>query len=615
MITKKKIALFISHIFGEYQRNLYAGIMNKAAEYNYQVDIFATNDGESPEELGQGESNILKIPHFKDYCGVIVASGTYLDLHLKEQITETLKASCSCPILEINQEPGEFYTFSIDNKEPMKELVTHLIHSHKYERIAYLGNLQEKEFSMERYQSYQEVLQQEQLPTYDSFLAWCIPELNSVETAIHSLLENPHGVPDAIVCYNDSIALIVSKVLEEQGYRIPYDIAITGYDNLETAQFNIPSITSVEFPITQLGELAVDAILQLYSGETIPKHTIVPAHPVLRSSCGCYQTQRQSFNHYNLTLIDTISKREREMFMDINLSASLVNITDLDEGLEILEEFLRKMDGLSDFCLCLYPDWDALSDSIRSMTETEDPIPNQDLLLLKMGLHNKKRVPECTFKSEMVLPLPFYSDATAAYIYLPLYYKTKTFGYVALSYEGNSVKHSFSYMLWLRNINNMLQTIVTNQERTALVQQLETLYLRDELTNFWNAKGLRKQYELLKARTDTTVQRITMINLQLHELQQIKERYGQEEAQLCIGVIARGIKSNLDEGALCSKTNTDTFLLLLPNLSEDEAISLQNKIEKYVQNYVHIHKKEYTLPFTYDYAIVTIEDLEHLLPQ
>ena len=42
----KKIALFISHIYGDYQRNLTQGIIDKALEYGYQTEVYTTNDGE-----------------------------------------------------------------------------------------------------------------------------------------------------------------------------------------------------------------------------------------------------------------------------------------------------------------------------------------------------------------------------------------------------------------------------------------------------------------------------------------------------------------------------------------------------------------------------------------
>ena len=58
----KKIALFISHIYGEYQRNLSQGIIDKALEYGYQTEIYTTNDGEDLGGLTDTEKCLLELP-------------------------------------------------------------------------------------------------------------------------------------------------------------------------------------------------------------------------------------------------------------------------------------------------------------------------------------------------------------------------------------------------------------------------------------------------------------------------------------------------------------------------------------------------------------------------
>ena len=61
MYHSRKIGVFISHLFGEYQHNLCQGILDTAKEYGYLVEIFASTDGETPNTLA-GEEGILTIP-------------------------------------------------------------------------------------------------------------------------------------------------------------------------------------------------------------------------------------------------------------------------------------------------------------------------------------------------------------------------------------------------------------------------------------------------------------------------------------------------------------------------------------------------------------------------
>lgn len=610
MQNNKKIALFISHIFGEYQRNLCTGIITKAAEYGYRIDIFVSNDGETTAELEQGENSILKIPDFSAYRGVILASGTYLDSGLRDQICNTIKENCSCPVLNINQKPSEFYTLSIDNIQPMKELVSHLITTHKYQRISFLANRYDELFSNQRITSYQETMNEYNLPWSDNTIAWCNPNLDSVGEAVTSLLSNPDGQPEVIVCYNDSIALMVSKILTAKGYKVPNDIAITGYDNLESARHNIPPITSVEFPVRELGELAMDTLIRIFAGEKPELNITVSAHPVILSSCGCITPSIQRNNHYNLQLIDTIAQREREMITDINLSSSLLNITDIDDGMDVLANFTNTIKDLEGFYICLYQDWDTLSDSILDITDGDDTNTfSSDLKLLKMGIKNGKRIPECSFSKDILLPSSVYCNSSIAFLYMPLYFKDKNFGYIALSYKNNHIKHPFSFMLWLRNINNMLQTIISNYERTALINRLETLYLKDELTRFWNVKGFKKHCDTLIAEKNSSDKPIMVITLHINGLDQIQSQFGIDEVNHCILIVARAIESNQTDSLFCSRLDKNTFLLLLQDTLEEDVIGLMKKIEKYIQNYQLLHKKTYTLNLSYSYQAYSSDNL------
>ena len=87
MYHSRKIGVFISHLFGEYQHNLCQGILDTAKEYGYLVEIFASTDGETPNTLA-GEEGILTIPSYQDFDGIIFANGTYPEYRLADAIYE-----------------------------------------------------------------------------------------------------------------------------------------------------------------------------------------------------------------------------------------------------------------------------------------------------------------------------------------------------------------------------------------------------------------------------------------------------------------------------------------------------------------------------------------------
>lgn len=93
---------------------------------------------------------------------------------------------------------------------------------------------------------------------------------------------------DAIVCYNDQIAMEVIKVLNEHGIQVPEDISVTGYDNSIIAETGAVKLTTVSHPKEKLGEMAAELLLEKInhipdSESKVPR--VVAPELVIRESC------------------------------------------------------------------------------------------------------------------------------------------------------------------------------------------------------------------------------------------------------------------------------------------------------------------------------------------
>ena len=67
---------------------------------------------------------------------------------------------------------------------------------------------------------------------------------------------------DAVVCYNDQIAMSVFQKLKSMGLQVPEDISLTGYDNSLYARGEI-ELTTIAHPQEKLGEMAAELLLEL----------------------------------------------------------------------------------------------------------------------------------------------------------------------------------------------------------------------------------------------------------------------------------------------------------------------------------------------------------------
>jgi len=94
--------------------------------------------------------------------------------------------------------------------------------------------------------------------------------------------------PDAVFCYNDLLALGAMRALHEAGLRIPEDVAVVGFDNIEEARFAIPSLTTIAPDKQQMGEMAVSFLLGRIEGARTgaPERVEVPFRLLVRESTG-----------------------------------------------------------------------------------------------------------------------------------------------------------------------------------------------------------------------------------------------------------------------------------------------------------------------------------------
>jgi LacI family transcriptional regulator len=84
--------------------------------------------------------------------------------------------------------------------------------------------------------------------------------VDEADAMVDSLFDRPDP-PTAIICFNDMSSLGTLRALERRGLRVPGDVSVIGYDDLEFAARLRPALTTVRQPAYQLGRSAADLLL------------------------------------------------------------------------------------------------------------------------------------------------------------------------------------------------------------------------------------------------------------------------------------------------------------------------------------------------------------------
>ncbi len=590
-----KIAVFISHVYGDFQRNVCQGIIDKATQYGYHVDIFVSNDEKVLGQYATGESSILKIPNPSTYDAALVSSGTYIIPELANEILSTLK-SWNCPVIDIHGGTSPFPGVMMDNISPVYDLVQHLAKEHSLTNICYMANSVEWYMSNSRQQHYCNAMSDLQLSDKIA-IAKSDYSIEGVRKALDDLL--PRN-PQAIVCYNDAVAYMLLGELAARGISVPDQIAVTGCDDLEFGRHLDPPLTSITFPAYELGEQSFMSLLDMMDSQKPPKASVVKASAHYSGSCGCKGYTREPSTVFNLFLKNKTDSLERIYLKNMNMSASLQGLTDIDMAMEVLTGHLQHLEedqgvvGLKEFYLCLQSDWEHISNRVRQLTLL-DEAPEKDKILLKLAYKNNTLLPECTFSRNDSLPEFVRKNGSQVYVYTPLYFGTHSFGYICQAFENNVISYPFSFMAWLQNVDSMLQAISDSNNMQLMLNRLEDLYQRDSLTGLLNLQSFKLEREnFLKRALEHDSLPVTIV-LDLDRLKHINDVYGHAEGNFAIQVLGQAINQVCTEDLLACRFGGDEFYLMGFGVTSEDAHKIIHRIQNYLEHYNASDAKPYRI--------------------
>lgn len=268
------------------------GVTEEAKALNYHVVLAITDQIQDTFEERFIEDGI---------------EGAILSTFAPEKMVEVFRAR-KIPVVVVNDELEAKHTgYVIDNNYGgAKKIMTHLIEDRGYQSIAFVSNRISHTSNMLRYIGYLDALKENNLlpysspdlPLYD--LLGRVREYNRVPLAqfglssiprcgspiilrdlspqaafegVQALLNCAH-LPRAIFCTADSIAVGVIKAIRARGLRVPNDIAVSGYDDIEIAGLFEPSITTISVNRNEIGRSAMKLLRTYISEPNRPSKTV-----------------------------------------------------------------------------------------------------------------------------------------------------------------------------------------------------------------------------------------------------------------------------------------------------------------------------------------------------
>ena len=190
--------------------------------------------------------------------------------------------------------PIVFMDFYDDNEEVIDSVIsasfngaytmTNYLFGLGHTRIAYVGTLMYTESITDRYFGYCKALMEHHVPVREDWIVKDRDEENGIIGLEHKFVL-PKEMPTAFVCNNDVSAYALIKALEENGYRVPEDVSVVGYDDYLYPEFGDSRITTYAVDMGEMSKIALQCLIRKIENTTYTENLhIVPGKLVVRET-------------------------------------------------------------------------------------------------------------------------------------------------------------------------------------------------------------------------------------------------------------------------------------------------------------------------------------------
>ncbi|MGI9281754.1 MAG: LacI family DNA-binding transcriptional regulator [Endozoicomonas sp.] len=206
------------------------------------------------------QASYLQTLEEKRIDGLLVMSA-----HSDPGFFEMLREHCQWPLVILDcQAPGmEADVIMEDPEQGGYEATRHLL-DNGHRSIACISGPADLSPSSQRLAGYHRALEESGIPAENGWIVEGRLTAESGFEAVNRLLDgldNGQQPPSALFVGNDLMAMGVICALQTRGYRIPDDISVIGYDDIELASYTSPPLTTIHQPKAELGRLAADTLI------------------------------------------------------------------------------------------------------------------------------------------------------------------------------------------------------------------------------------------------------------------------------------------------------------------------------------------------------------------
>ena len=618
--TPRIIGVCLSMLPEEYRLQCVRALNKYAVQQGYRLFIFhSKTDFYLPlTPTDDGEMSIFQLIQYHMLDAMIVLPDTIK----RDSVLQSIIDSCrshNVPVISIDKFLEGCVNFRFDYSNSFETLCQHVVQKHHAKRLFMMAGVRDNTFSDERIHAFEKVMAENNI-TPDNYRIgygdfW---EKPTRETLEQWFIEEQCAIPDAIICANDTMAIVCSQFLQNHGYRIPEDCIVTGFDSISEANYHVPHITTCTQDYDTMGKEVIAAAIRLHQGLPVEPTRIIDFHILYSQSCGCEKPAPLNINNAMQDIADQLKRANERQELTCQVQSAVTSMTSLAELPEIIQDkfiFESMVFALNDD-IFRAPDF-------GERHRNGEPFSEQ----VNVMYHRYFWAPQdaCITPLEQLIPdLSTMLRREDPVIFCPLHFLDLVMGYCAFqtdishdSYEKiNSFMNAMNSSLGI--FHSQVHTKSINMQLKSANSELEKLYVHDHMTGLLNRRGFYRQFHQQLKESSGKNMSIVIISADLDGLKHINDTFGHTEGDNAITTVGKALVSSAIQGEVCSRFGGDEFTVAGVIADSDSCYfdSFRFRFREYLHRYNSISHKPYQVESSIGFCIQPMDknvDLDQMI--
>jgi len=601
------IAVIISGIDEEYQSTILRGIYDFADEKNLNIVHFIAFGGVlESKRFDYGEYNIYNLINYDILDGVILLTNTIASPAVVQEIVSKIK-NHDIPVASIDCDMEGFNYVGIDNTAAMEQMVRHIVEEHGIRSVNCITGPEMNPESIMRFEAYKKVLAENNIP-FDEEMVYRgrFRERDGYAGVGEFIRRGKLG--KAVVCANDVMAIGAFNRLREEGYRIPEDIAVTGFDNIFNARNYYTPITTVDRPLRKSGYIACQQVYNEITGIKQERSIILETSVCRNQSCGCHDTECDNLIEFKKETYQMIEVYHRDVPSVDSMTCVLADSDNFEQNIESLKKYVEQL-NCEKFYLCLCENWSGeySDDSAKDDYLINGYSENVEVPLVYCNGQFGKLV---KFPSSQILAdLKCPTAHSKRYYISPVHFNDRCLGYSVIC-NSNFPLSSPMYHTWTISLSNSIENIRKKICIERVLSKLEALYIYDPLTGVFNRNGFHEKVDGYLEISISAGTPVMIMFADMDGMKFINDNFGHKEGDHAIKSMAEAVRDACTDDEVYARFGGDEFIVFAHNYDEKKSEELCERIRKNIDDYNENSQKPYKIGASIGWHLEVLQSFE-----